>query len=237
MSGSTYFQHPAALQAPWQFTRSKSGLPAGHVFSPAIANGSIFGNVADISSSLNTDPMWLSNPVASNTSSYVKPEEVYSAVKAESDAENSMHLQPASRKGRKSATRGTLSASADSNNDLKRSKVLAKNRQAANRYRMRQKDYVKNLERRCHREVEKRRFQTKQVQLLQLELADLENELMRQGACNCNYIRECLQSNAQKSLRGRQDDILLSSEMASEKSGGAFGADPMSYTSRAAMIA
>ena len=72
----------------------------------------------------------------------------------------------------------------------KRSQILAKNRHAADRYRLRQKDYVKNLERRSRTELEKRMALAKLVESLKQEVQQLKNVLTMQSACNCSYILE-----------------------------------------------
>jgi hypothetical protein len=59
----------------------------------------------------------------------------------------------ASRKSRRKRSKATQINTSASETDKQRAKALAKNRVAANRYRLRQKEYVKNLELRC-KEVE-----------------------------------------------------------------------------------
>jgi hypothetical protein len=60
----------------------------------------------------------------------------------------------------------------------------------ANRYRLRQKEYVKNLEQRCRREVEQTHIKSPIVKSLQQEFVRLKEELIRQSSlCNCMHVR------------------------------------------------
>jgi len=72
----------------------------------------------------------------------------------------------------------------------KRAEALAKNRQAANRYRVRQKEYVKNLEQRCRTELEKQRVQAAMIIRLRSEVSNLKDELLRVGLCGCLFGHE-----------------------------------------------
>ena len=74
----------------------------------------------------------------------------------------------------------------------KRKQILAKNRQAANRYRLRQKDYVKTLERRCRAELEERRAKVSLVKSLEYEVSQLKIMLISQGSCNCAFMQSCM---------------------------------------------
>lgn len=95
-----------------------------------------------------------------------------------------------SRKGRRKRSRVTQINTSASETDKQRAKVLAKNRMAANRYRLRQKEYIKNLEQRCKEEVEQTHIKSSIVKSLQQEIVRLKEELIRQSSlCNCMHIR------------------------------------------------
>ena len=109
------------------------------------------------------------------------------------DTPNQYHT--AYTKSRRNSCRGrrkkAMNANADDLTVSNRLQVLTKNREAANRYRLRQKDYVKNLERRCRNEREKRRALVTLVRSLEHEVLHLKNALVKQSTCNCSYIQDC----------------------------------------------
>jgi hypothetical protein len=92
----------------------------------------------------------------------------------------------ASRKGRKKRPGAGPAKLSMTEADQRRSKALAKNRMAANRYRLRQKEYVENLEQRCKEEIEQRHIKSSLVKSLQQEIIRLNDEIIRQSSqCNC----------------------------------------------------
>ena len=104
--------------------------------------------------------------------------------------------RPTSRKGR-SSSRSSLQNSGsrskpNTSPPLNRSNALAKNRKAANKYRLRQKDYIENIRRRCQTEAEQRRIQSSLVRSLQDEISFLKDEVLKQSGCSCKYINNQL---------------------------------------------
>ena len=99
--------------------------------------------------------------------------------------EASTQKQPPSRRRRKESTK----AIPEKFRASKRSQNLAKNRQAAHRYRLRQKESIKKLERKHLVELEKRRARRLLLRSLQMEMLHLRDELIQQSACNCLYFK------------------------------------------------
>ena len=97
----------------------------------------------------------------------------------------------------------------------KQKQILAKNRQAANRYRLRQKDYVKNLERRCRTELDERRAKLLLVRSLEYQVSQLKNLLISQSSCNCAFMQSCMYP--QESMFGPQSAFQLASNVPSEE--------------------
>jgi len=175
-------------------------------FDLAFSSTSAPGSVAEVFQSLKTEPAWLSPSISGMIPETVKPGEILSHPSTFAGYEYGDPVQAVVTKGGKATGRKPRALRpADTNPPSKRIKVLAKNREAANRYRLRQKDYVKNLERRCQREAEKRRLQNSLIQSLQHEVAHLQQELFKQSSCQCRYIRAFMQSKSQTaSLPGQQ---------------------------------
>jgi hypothetical protein len=96
----------------------------------------------------------------------------------------------ASRKSRRKRFGAPQAKSSMPETDKQRAMVLAKNRMAANRYRLRQKEYVKNLEQQCKKEVEQRRVKNSLVKSLQQEILRLKEEIVRRSdLCDCMHLR------------------------------------------------
>jgi hypothetical protein len=96
----------------------------------------------------------------------------------------------ASRKSRWKRPRATQINTSASEVDKQRPKVLAKTRLAANRYRLWQKEYVKNLEQGCKKEVEQTHTKSSIVNLFNKRSYASKEQLIRQhGLCNCFHVR------------------------------------------------
>lgn len=197
------FHYPATHHDGWTFTVDKLIQPGALGFDPTFSTTNAPASVAEVFQSLKTEPAWLSPSISGTLPETVRPGEILSHPSTFPGYESVDPVQAVVTRGGKAIGRKpgshatTTSPPADINPRSKRLKVLAKNREAANRYRLRQKDYVKNLERRCQREAEKRRLQNSLLQSLQQEVAHLQQELFKQSSCQCRYIRAFMQSKIQ----------------------------------------
>lgn len=151
-------------------------------------------------------PSLLSNtvdrsPTLSPASSHADPVDAASPNRPWSsrNSEKEGSRSSTSRKGRRKRSRVPQAKGPILEVDKKRSKVLAKNRMAAKRYRTRQKEYVENLERRCKKENEQRRLKSSLVNSLQQEISRLEAEITRQARL-CN----CMHNKVQRDAKGPQ---------------------------------
>jgi hypothetical protein len=154
-------------------------------------NAPVQNNIAGIAPNLPSRPVE-SSPILSPASSHVdaidraRPSTLCSPENFGPGGPDSS----GSRKGRRKRSRATQINTSASQTDKQRAKVLAKNRMAANRYRLRQKEYVKNLEQRCKKEVEQTHIKSSIVKSLQQEIVRLKEELIRQSSlCNCMHVR------------------------------------------------
>jgi hypothetical protein len=132
------------------------------------------------------------SPTLSPTAFHADPVDVgrSNAPWSPGDFQNRDPESSASRKSRRKRFRAPYIKTSVPEAAKQRSKVLAKNRVAANRYRLRQKEYVENLERRCRKEIEQRHIQSSLVTSLQQEISHLNEEIVMQSSlCNCMHIR------------------------------------------------
>lgn len=140
------------------------------------------------------------SPIQSPASSHGSPLDMTSTT-SRSGPENAKNRGPqssASRKGRRKRPRATAAKLPMTEADQQRSRVLARNRMAANRHPLRQKEYVENLEQRCKEEMEQRHIKSSLVKYLQQEIIRLNDEIIRQGS-QCN----CIRTRGQLGIRDR----------------------------------
>jgi hypothetical protein len=140
------------------------------------------------------------SPIQSPASSHGNPLDMTSTTtrRAPESSKNRGQQSSASRKGRRKRPRATPAKLSMTEADQRRAKALAQNRVAANRYRLRQKEYVENLELRCKEEIEQRQIKSSLVKSLQQEIIRLNDEIIRQSS-QCN----CIRTRGQLGIRDR----------------------------------
>jgi len=132
------------------------------------------------------------------TSAHFEPVDLFTAAQPKFDDDKKPKGFPSASRQRKRSkgSRSNAKSSLDQFSESKRSQMLAKNRQAANRYRLRQNEYVKSLERRSRSETVKKEAHRAMLRSLQMQVSCLKIELIKHINCDCKYIRNLLITNA-----------------------------------------
>src|SRR5271170_233274 len=193
IGGLTRFQYSSEHISRWHDSHDSVNLSDISLESSG-PNAPVRNNIAGIAPSLlnrTVEP----SPILSPTSSRVDAINITtpSTLRSPDNFGTGGPDSSVSGKGRRKRCRATQINTSASETDKQRTKVLAKNRMAANRYRLRQKEYVKNLEQRCQKEVEQTHIKSSIVRSLQQEIVRLKEEVIRQSSlCNCMHVRDRL---------------------------------------------